>query len=742
MSLESSTQSFNGTSKSSTSISHTVASNLPIPAPIMQLRDLPLDLIRPIMFYLDLESLVWLYATFDHRIQKLLRSPQAITVLTLKGLHKLPAGPVYYAIGSLRDVPRVELQNCLEWSLARLALLKSLNPFELSMGSFLFSPEALYEDSLSHSESITKPLGFPHLPRLTPRLHTLEILGNLELREGFKMIEFPTSLTSLSLPQVQILTTDIDVLPHGLRLLSMQGEALEFLLPIFNHLTSLESLCLRYYDYGYINDVPDVSHTRAPSTLTKLEIKSRSVFPSFALTGHLLEHCSQLRHLKVVGQRFPSRHPTEIILPSSIQSLDLRIEDNSPRRLTLPPSLTELRLGSSFVDQRLIDEALPQLSGSLTKLTLEDASNGVTFESLPSDIKSLNLELHRDLSDAEIDSLPPNLTELYLSNFYLENLDKLRRRAPECHLHFTKALQEPSPHSTEQFLIEKFAALIPPVMDVVALHAALDDYATSNRLHFELHSDLVLHYSENSTVLKFRPSESCTLVGKSVVWKNLGKFLDNDVTLLSTIRTLDLAGISSGSPLNLFHTSITCMDVGNCTFESYYLPPTLTHLTSTAKVGLSSTERTKVALNFRVLDTPKWTFSASYLLKCTFKDCINLKCHISKMEDYDVVPFLTHNVSLVARLNMSLSISALINNDPAASYAMQVCDAEDYKVLKRETISNLSRGLNASTPKGIPEILVSDGTGLDSAVGASLTVKFRDDEQNFSFLGMETSSEN
>lgn len=716
----------------------------------MSLREFSLESIRPIFRFCDLESLVRLYATFDSRIQKLLRSRLAIPVLDLGLLKTLPRGPTRYLVRALQDVERLELPDNAEWSPSSLSLLSSLNPYELSFGANLLHPSVklLSRDAVTRPEDpaigrlmqMMKPVGFPHLPSLTSHLHTLNITCELNSvwsdPISFSRIELPPSITCLTLPLTPLSESDIKTLSSGLIALSLSKTSVDGLYAIFGRFASLESLSLSCPQEPTDDEVMRHRFVEAPSSLTNLQIKSGS-FPSFLFNGIAFHPCVRLSRIGIDCKMLIERHEdpdaeldfSASVWPVALRSLSLSAQFASilatsitlPR---LPHSLTELEVIGS---QRLLAEAMAPLPSSLSKLTVVDLWNRhapFTRNELPSSITWLKLALDRGLEASDFEVLPATLVELHTSKFDLTRLEALRTRSPNCHLHIMDLIFLDILWENGLFLLPKFAALVSPALDLVALHHALDLYGVSEKLNLEVSIQSIAQFALSTSTLKYRPlSPSNTLRGHSVVINSIHSLIERAL-LLPDFTEIDVDGVTLALDDFFFRSSLTRMDLGNCHISLNTLPSTLTHLTSSSIVDVTSLRPDTMMPNFVVLDAPNWTFPANYFLLCTLDSCTVLRCKIAKMRDIDVVPFLTSKVSGKTRLNMSVSISVFVTGTLIDREALIGLKDLDYDTAKRLTSDKLHLALGSPMPMdehGSSAMTVADGLKTIDAVLNSLS---------------------
>lgn len=124
----------------------------------MSLSSLPPDGLHPILHYLDLDSLVKLYVTFEKRLQRAMSLPSALPHLTISTTGKLPRAPVKYFLANIKSPRNLHFEKDVNWSAFTLPLLSALAPRHLTLNSgFLHSSTyQVGSDYLtgSHDESL------------------------------------------------------------------------------------------------------------------------------------------------------------------------------------------------------------------------------------------------------------------------------------------------------------------------------------------------------------------------------------------------------------------------------------------------------------------------------------------------------------------------------------------------------------------------------------------------------------
>lgn len=677
------------------------------------------------MVHLDLASLVWLYATFDKQIQRLLHSRLAIGVLDLGALNKLPVGPTHYFLHAIRDVRRLEFPKAANLSPSSISLFSTLNPSELVLDGPILHPsvQELIRDAtdrpldpvLAHTKTLIQSFGIPRFCLLTPNLHTLELRSQLRKigHDGPERgldITLPSSLTSISLPFDGLSSIKIKILPTSLTHLQLFRATTTELLDIFEHLTSLASLSLRYKP-SPINDEPGATsssraHIRAPSSLTKLKVSTEN-FPTSLLAGPLLERCEHLVYFKLSCRDLQEpEQPVDVLhiaFPVSLQSLKLSpslsyqfVEhmtlptSTQPFVVSLPPSLTELSL-KNFLNGTLLNALSAQLPTSLHRLSvippLRSRRSRYYYENVPR--FSLSVPLR------------------WLTEFCSHNLDLasspqlLRKLAPQCRLRFPYPIAPFCYDRNGHFLCHKFAHLIAPVLDLVALHAAIDDYATSENMTFDLEIDTIynkrLETTEHFVYLPDLPS--LVLYGRSVNWYTFNRLVEycvhSEPTISVEVDHLQLDEYYRHEFASS-NTTLAHLNLGSCPFATRGQYPSLTHLSSLATVDATALTMIQPGTKLSVLYAPNWTFTASFLTQYALDDCEVFSCRITDMKDTEVVTFLTEKVSYKTRQNMSVSISVLPSAEMRRSEEGEA--AVNYDNLARLMIDNLEVELDAPMP--------------------------------------------
>lgn len=463
----------------------------------MGLQHLPLEFARPIFAYLPLKALIALFATFDRRLQRLLSSPGAIPFLVVSR-YRLPA-PLMYFLSAVRNVDHLAFANNVQWKPARLSLLSTMNPRQVTISAGLMHKDSLkllteYE-FCTPSQRLLKAArfltagGFPDFEKLTPRLELLTMdtysmwqdtikTNNLELishqrnlarTHRFFEMSFPPSLTSLSLviPDESFPISLLHSIPINLRSLTLgfTGQMWSCRPPLallLDRFQLLESL--------YVDSFPHFS------VLTELNISPSLHTMALPLSKDLVGSLNGLTKSNVammwlseIGQsnKLPKENPTTLIIPSEICPPNLtrliyRSSEESPvvALASIPASLTSLHLHirtapyflNSMHSLKLQSLSLSVFAGSLELVSdtpSEDKPSDffsllqpkslvkLSVKHLPRFLKHLIIigRLRETMDPILVLDLPPSLRQLRLPALTSELLSSMKTHLPECKVH-------------------------------------------------------------------------------------------------------------------------------------------------------------------------------------------------------------------------------------------------------------------------------------------------------------------
>lgn len=379
----------------------------------MELRLLPFEAISSIFSFLDSNDLALLYATLDKRIQKQLRTPHAVRLLTLSPYHRIEPGIIIYFIRAITCVETLEAERFVRLGVDTLGLVSTLQPRHLILNPEFVSTdvhdvyEAYQEDPENESlkqlaANFCPKSGFPNLAHLVPSLRSLELVENYKIIGPAKDTD---SNSTEGIPSID----------------------LNALLP-----KTLQTLILRNHDYEYLLEAIQV----LPRSLTRLTLGSdgdekKSELPLVPI----FERCADLEHLTIL------RVKTVKLLDEATTATS---EGREMESLKFPRYLTSLHIESSYPPRELLMHASMRNS-SLTELSMRfwpppgfpfvtEYLSGVTLPSinlsqcLPISIRHLGLggftPMPFGFSKSKISndfaSLPSTLKSLILYNNSIE----------------------------------------------------------------------------------------------------------------------------------------------------------------------------------------------------------------------------------------------------------------------------------------------------------------------------------
>ena len=350
----------------------------------MLLTTLPPDGLRPILRFLDFDSLVNLYATFDLAVQRSLSAPNSLQVLRFQPVQTARCGVSSYFLRAVRDVYRLELAQNSEWSAASYPLLLTLNPVELVleqcfasgtlvqvMDDFRHSPQ---DSALRSSAQNATKNGYPDLRILTPRLRTVVFDQHFNLAWKTQYAR-----------------------PEYTKLLRKQNLLREFQIP-----PTVTSFHARSSQYTSIRDWQVLNFV--PSSIERLNFE-------FELPGDSAPFKFLLRKFQLLSQLCVDRvgthlEPADVGIPKCLEALEIRRSPNSPQQLLEHPSVKASSLTSLALDVPTHGERFEQINLNLGAL-------------LPSTLTSLSLKLEDPRSPslpkayrAFVSNLPPTLITL------------------------------------------------------------------------------------------------------------------------------------------------------------------------------------------------------------------------------------------------------------------------------------------------------------------------------------------
>lgn len=417
---------------------------------------------REILAYLDLDSVLELFATFDASISRFMASPGAFQYLRLPPINFRTYGKLKYLLKHIRNVSHLRIDKEVAWSPMTLGLLSTLNPLSLSLGSgFLHeSSYKLLQDYIAQPDnpqlsSLAKNLCWditPNLALLTPRLTSLEmphpddlkISGELdsELIKDNSLLPShfttPSSLTRLTWTVSSVFYRPVvhnitEYFPSTLKSIEINIENIRVhvpgeimttqLFPYFKELETLSMTNVAYFSIPalvYGDDpataVPTSSMEEIanspnsgwyfPASLHSLHLHLEA-FPNALLAGRTLSKTA-ITTIILSCKRFMAERAFSFseLLPSTITHLGLDI------KCSLPSTKTLLHLPLSLTVLRLKIDSVSEMTSLLSSSSFGDMSSLMDLSLDCSDQKSAcSIEL------LPLDSLPRSLTSLGLLGF-------------------------------------------------------------------------------------------------------------------------------------------------------------------------------------------------------------------------------------------------------------------------------------------------------------------------------------
>lgn len=373
----------------------------------MELRLLPLDLMRCISEWLTTSDMARLHATFDRSIQRLtLASSPVCKPFSTQGHLK-------YWLSSLKNVKELDMtglrQNNKQAPIDT-QLFRNLNPQRLIVDKYHLwyystSPELLvedkgdpFDDSFFYDCAPQTPVSTPTLADYAPALQHIRVINGISFQlpsnnlgaeykdfaENWRAgLGFPPTLLSLEIVYLQQidLNTFMPLLPRSLTSLFVQNSNSRkvVLADVFSWMPSLTSLKLDLYGATY-----DPSGLEPPASLTELYIGDTTTFPLALLRSPSFRAIHSLTKLSLIA--FPqlsessfSAKDAEVdlasLLPSGLTLLTHstpshgRIDGHQVKFASFPPNLTRLKLLAHTSTNIALGPALLSLR-HLTSLTI------------------------------------------------------------------------------------------------------------------------------------------------------------------------------------------------------------------------------------------------------------------------------------------------------------------------------------------------------------------------------------
>lgn len=475
--------------------------------------------IHVIMRYVDLESLVRLYVTFDRRLQRSMSSAGALPYLRIRPITMIPKAPIKYFLSNIKSPRHIEFEKDVRWSAFTLPLLTALAPefLTLNAGFLHFSTYRLLSDAESSGDRQLKAAAsnFTKLARyailnvssVLPRLQSLTILCELnqiveespnhtpgfqEAWGSFQRVDafhhgLPKSLTALSyIDNMHHLLEDSQVTrlasyrPPSLTRLKMDLACTrESLLPIFTHCPHLEQLDIvdptayslfhpsKSQNQALEGHASDINFGRTlpfPTHLTCMSFHfgectpGRAYFDALDLTSsRITSFTVNVTSHNVVADSLDFG----LLLPVSVTSLTVKGHDACRRVTGLPSGLTELNWTCSPWDCDCNVMAMVNSLKALKKLEM------VLHDSKGPEDAMICIRQSAHL-------LPSSLTSLHAS-LTLSQINAVMAHLPDCIVYSTENVSLWAKDTSDVLLSDpELASAVQPVFNLYGLAVALN----------------------------------------------------------------------------------------------------------------------------------------------------------------------------------------------------------------------------------------------------------------------------
>lgn len=644
----------------------------------MELGNLPLEGIRPIISILDLASLVQLHATNDPRIRKLLSRPGALYNLNVRSIPNISDELIMRFLTTIKDVKHLSIAKETDSSLVRPALLQTLNPqsIELHCSSTTFSESATTKFTPLPSINRNVLAFIATFPNTIHTIH-LHLPFNLDLKALMPLLSNITSLQSLTLVQDESTRSGVNSLtfPASLTALKLIGWPSHYAnnLSVLNlNASKLVSFTLDAHpNIGFGGGTLQDLSPKLPPTLAHLSINTAFHYSSFPL---LLQSLHLTAHEL---ERIDS--PTSTVF----------------KAIYLIPQLLHLSIStSSRSDALYLCTAKMEATGQVPNHPY------IVIAKLPRSL--LSLEIRCDATPLEtegIAELPPGLRSLTFKFFELSRVSELRKVVPACYL----SLRQPIELWTSQnglFLTQnEFAPFWSASFDLASWQRQLRQWRNTNKVSFSLNFRAPTDTLEYLQLKVHFPSDLITLQadsndGSSIPWEQVLAFdlLSRDCPQLVQI---DANLAKAPKPFYRLPESLTSLDLQNTP-----LPPRFmrgAHDSLEFLVASSVYEDPGLFPNDSLthLDTPNWTFEAEDILKWDISGFDVLNCSIRGMPDFEVIPFLkaVADSCTEAALSISYFVTGHLLSHPSADPSQNIT----WALIKSETDKILNKIIHAPT---------------------------------------------
>ena len=584
----------------------------------------------------NFNSLVRLFATFDHRIQQILSTAGVLRHLTIKPASPLLRAPIKYFLSHLRSPLSLQFDVNVKWSPQSLPLLTALAPRSLTLNPG-FLDKSVHEmlqdhastphDSLKDVVALVHSDGLMNFSSLLPSLESL-IINN----ELFKVVDsasrspesierfvstLPQTLTHLSLhttldAQHQLW---IQLLPTSLVSLTLKLHTMP-LSTIFDRLPQIEKL-----ELSAEHRVPDLPATEIPKSLAELTLLRQFTVPIIALNGSLRR--SNLRSFTLdvrVDDDLPVVDVGLMLLPPTLESLALRGTVFTIETFSLPRSLTALEWRSGELPPRFnqLLQTIPALKSLklIPRRYVENFWDGFKLD-LPSGLEFLRAPLE------------------------LPEIIAVKVQCPNCMIELELGLSISAPNGIEMIRSDPaLLACTEPVFDFGRLSASIVA---------KLGIPVCSRYCSQSTKRweSNYPWPASKVILTSCIF---GQLYD----IGRSFPNAEEASISYWICLDL-PPKLTKLNLNKTQFDSNpwpLLPSTLSHLSSDAEL-FTLTSLFGEPPKLKYLNVPRWTLSWSENLALSLQPEMEMLSIgiIESIPDWQITPFFAAFSSKTLREN-------------------------------------------------------------------------------------------
>lgn len=623
--------------------------------PPSRINTLPLDILRPILAYLDINTLMELFLTHNRDLQTLISSPNALNDLFIETELKVHVQKATYRwfLSSLRDVPRLRFASFVYWSPQSIPLLLALNPRELEVNAgFLHaSVGRMLEDAALHPDNpklrrlaqFFLPNRIPNFSVLTPRLESLMIasdafigLQSISRALGANEFRVPATLTKLQLSS-SIALTSIRELPQLLSIdLSSKTVNLESLFACFSSLQELTIRDATLQISDSLAILPSLNSITYEGPLaSSIALWSHPALKQSLVSSISIE-CSKSDNFSLdlnLASWFPTTLKSLLFLVTSpFEDAEADARDRCVFLRSLPSTLTSLSIDPRFLSPveggriHILDSmvylrdltSLKHLQFVTTSWRTGPSFNLSVLGKMPPKLKSLHIHSTHvlRLTSDEIRKLPQTLTSLQVDSFDLELVEVFKTHLQSCRLRIANST---TPWEIPERALEATNCWLPH-LDLYKLNSALVDYYATIWISLPLVS------------LLYKPIKSDPRLEP-----HLGLHSPDDEKQVqrfaSRLKSVNLYPYDKMEPnFGTYPAGVTSITAPLATGQFSQWPFTsLTHL-----------------------DSPRTSISFAHwphLQRMT-----TIKAAIHGIDDFNVLPFVTSILSRKARFHSSISI--------------------------------------------------------------------------------------